>query len=165
MKHGHFDGNSHASTTERIVVLLLRLAALLVFPAFGAVFLPTSWMARVHESLGLGAFPASSLVEYLTRSIALLYGFHGVLLWVVSTDVRRFRPLVVYLATMDVVFGAGVLTIDLKAGMPGQWTALEGPPLIGFGLLLFALLRRVPRVTSRPADGARRAAASAPETG
>ena len=52
--------------------------------AFFAIFLPVRWMAVTHEWLGLGEFPASPLVDYLTRSASLLYAWHGGLLLVLS---------------------------------------------------------------------------------
>ena len=44
--------------------------------ALFAVFLPVRWMAETHEWLGLGEFPESPLVDYLTRSASLLYAWH-----------------------------------------------------------------------------------------
>jgi hypothetical protein len=43
---------------------------------------------------------------------------------------------------MDIVFGLMMVAIDLHAGMPIVWTALEGPPLVGVGVLLLYLRRR-----------------------
>ena len=128
---------------ERWVVLLLRLVAVMTMSAFAAVLLPTSWMAASHARLGMGEFPASSLVDYLTRSIALLYGFHGVLAWIVSRDVRRFRPIVRYLGIMNLLFGAAMLGVDLHAGMPWFWTIAEGPPIAALGLALLWFSRRL----------------------
>ena len=83
--------------------------------AFGAVLLPESFMADMHTRLGMGEFPASPLVDYLTRSIAAMYGFHGVLLWLISRDVTRYGPIVTYLGVMSVVIGIMLIAIDLHA--------------------------------------------------
>lgn len=104
--------------------------------AFLAVFLPVDSMASTHRWLGLGEFPRTPIVDYLARSVAAFYGFHGVLLFVISTDVVRYRPLVWYVAAMNVVFGLMVLAIDLHAGLPAPWTAFEGPPVVVIGLLV-----------------------------
>jgi hypothetical protein len=123
------------------IVVLLRIGACLTMAAFPMMFLPTGSMAAVHEWLGLGPFPRSTIVEYLTRSISELYGFHGVLLLIISTDVPRYRPLVTYVAVMNIVFGVMLLFIDLRAALPVWWTLFEGPPLVVIGAALASLNR------------------------
>ena len=119
---------------ESLLVLLLRFGGALLSMAFGAMFLPTSWMSATHAWLGLGEFPAVPLTEYLTRSISGLYGFHGVLLFIVASDPGRYERIVLYLGVMNIVFGLMLLAIDLHAGLPALWTMFEGPPLVGVGL-------------------------------
>ena len=111
--------------------------------AFAALLLPTSWMAAAHEWLGLGELPQSPVIEYLTRSIAALYGFHGVLVMIVAGDPMRYRTIVSYLGVMDIVFGLLMLAIDLHAGMPSMWTIGEGPSLVVMGTLTLIALSRV----------------------
>lgn len=120
----------------QLIVFLLRLGGAATFCAFFAMFLPTDWMASTHARLGLGEFPRSALVDYLTRSVAALYGFHGCLLFVVSTDPVKFRAIVWYVAVMNVLFGLIMLAIDLHAGLPLAWTLAEGPPIAAFGVVL-----------------------------
>lgn len=104
--------------------------------------LPTDWMAAVHRSLGMGAFPYAPLTDYLVRSVAALYGFHGVLVLLVAGDPVRYQRIVLYLGIMDIVFGLMMLAIDVHAGMPIAWTVLEGPPLVGVGVLVIYLRKR-----------------------
>jgi len=59
-------------------------------------------MAATHRWLGLGEFPKAPVVDYLTRSVAALYGFHRGLLLLVSRDPRRYRRIVSYIAWMNV---------------------------------------------------------------
>jgi len=105
------------------------------------MLLPTEWMAFTHRWLGLGEFPRAPVVEYLTRSIAALYGFHGGLLLLVSRDPLRYRSIVSYIAFMNVAFGLIVLAIDVNAGMPIHWTIFEGPPVVAFGIVVGLLNR------------------------
>src|SRR5687768_18496075 len=107
--------------------------------AFLAMLLPVDWMASTHQWRGLGEFPRAPVVDYLARSIAALYGFHGVLLWIIATDPRKYRALVWYVAAMNVVFGLLVIAIDVHAGMPAFWTLAEGPPIVAFGIVIGAL--------------------------
>ena len=126
-----------------ILVVLLRLAGGITATAFLAMLLPTEWMAATHRAIGLGEFPRAPVVDYLARSIAALYGFHGVLLLLVSGDPVRYRPIIRYLGFMNVLFGVALVLIDLNAGMPTLWTLAEGPPIIGFGVVVLYLSRRI----------------------
>jgi len=131
-------------TRLRLLAVLLRLAGVVTASAFGAILLPVEWMASTHRWLGLGEFPRAPVVDYLARSIAALYGFHGVLLLLVASDPQRHRPIVWYIAAVNVAFGLILLAIDLHAPMPGVWTAFEGPPIIAFGIVVALLNRRQP---------------------
>jgi hypothetical protein len=128
---------------ESLLVLLLRCGGVLLSLAFAAMFLPTSWMAASHGWLGLGEFPAGRLTDYLTRSISGLYGFHGVLLFVVASDPVRYERIVLYLGVMNMLFGVTLLAIDLHAAMPALWTAFEGPPLVMIGIVTIYLRNRI----------------------
>ena len=119
--------------------------------AFLAVLLPVDWMAATHPRLGLGEFPRTPIVDYLTRSIAALYGFHGVFVWIVSFDPERYRVFVWFAAIMNIVFGAMMIAIDLHAGMPALWTAIEGPSIMAAGVAIAAVaLRRSSGQAPRP---------------
>ena len=122
-----------------MLVVLLRLAGCSIVIAFLAILLPVEWMATTHRWLGLGEFPRAPIVDYLTRSVGAIYGFHGVILLVVSRDPIRHLDLVKALGVMNIVFGALLVLIDLHAGLPMYWTLAEGPPVVGFGGTLLYL--------------------------
>ena len=124
----------------RLLTLILRIGGVATVCAFFAVFLPTEWMASTHQALGLGVFPRAPVVDYLARSIALLYGFHGVLMLIVASDPVRYRPLVAYVAVMDITFGVVIAAIDVHAGMPLWWTLGESASIMGVGVVIAALL-------------------------
>jgi hypothetical protein len=132
---------------------LLRLGALVLLLAFPAMLLPAGWMTATHAWLGLGSFPAAPIVFYLSRSIAALYGFHGVLLWMVSGDLVRYRPIVVYVGVMNMVFGVSILAIDVLSGLPWYWVIAEGPPVTSLGVVFLALVRHVPHQRAVDPDG------------
>ena len=108
-----------------------------------AIFLPVRWMAGTHEWLGLGEFPASPLVDYLTRSASLLYAWHGGLLLVLSSDIRRYRPILIYLGIATAIGGLILLGIDIHAAMPAYWILWEGPPVTVIGFLIIWLAQRI----------------------
>jgi hypothetical protein len=119
-----------------VLVVLLRLAGAVMVLAFLAVVLPVDWMAGTHRWLGLGEFPRAPIVDYLARSVALLYGFHGVLVLIVSRDPVQYRTIIWYLAVMNILFGAIIIAIDIHAGLPAMWTLLDGPPVTAFGIVI-----------------------------
>jgi len=130
---------------EKLLILLLRLSAIVMLMAFPMMLLPVEWMATTHRWLGLGDFPASPLVDYLTRSISFLYGFHGGLLLLIASDIRRYRTVLVYAIVMGVAFGVAIIAVDLHAGLPLTWTLGEGPMIIVAAVIMGLLLRAVPR--------------------
>ena len=126
----------------RWLKILLRIDGAVLSLAFLAVFLPTPWMEQTSVALGLEPLPDVALTQYLTRSLSLLYGVHGVLFLLAASDPRRLAPLVETMAILDVVLSVALTGIDLKAGMPLLWTLSEafGPAVNGL-LLLFLLAR------------------------
>ena len=122
-----------------LLTFVLRLSGVILLAAFPAMLLPVEWMAATHQRLGLGEFPRAPVVEYLTRSIAALDGFHGVLVLLVSRDPVRYRAIVSYLAAMNITFGLMMVAIDLRAGLPVLWTLLEGPPIASLGVVMAVL--------------------------
>ena len=124
------------ATALRYLRLLLRLGGVLLVCAFPTMLLPPDWMAATHQWLGLGDFPRRPIVDYLARSVAALYGFHGVLLFIIASDCRKYRALITYVAVMNVTLGAMLVAVDVFAGMPTVWTLAEGPPLILVGLAI-----------------------------
>ena len=137
-----------ADLQSRLLVFLLRVGGCLTISAFPAVLLPVEWMAAAHEWLGLGEFPRTPVVDYLARSVAALYGFHGVLLLIVARRPAELRPIVRFIGLMNVIFGVMMLAIDLHAGLPWFWTMAEGPPIVVFGLVILMLSRALPPVRS-----------------
>ena len=127
----------------RAIVFLLRLSGGTTVCAFFAMFLPVEFMESTHNMLGIGEFPRSPLVDYLTRSVAALYGFHGCLLLLISTDPVKYRAIVYYAGAMNLLFGIIMVAIDLHAGMPLVWTFVEGPPISALGAVLLILNRQV----------------------
>ena len=132
---------SHHRARMTALTILLRLAGLVTLTAFLALVMPAAWMASAHHALGFGDWPETPVFEYLARSIAALYGFHGGLLLLIAGDPARHVAIVKYMAFMYVAFGLIMLAIDLDAGMPAWWTLVEGPPIAMTGVLFGFLAR------------------------
>jgi hypothetical protein len=101
-----------------------------------------SWMASIHDGLGLGPMPTGPAVEYLARSVSAFYVLFGAVCLVLAGDLERYRPLARFLAALLGLMGVAMLGIDVAAGMPAWWTVSEGPPEIVFAGLMFVLARQ-----------------------
>lgn len=124
------------------LVYLLRFDAAVLTLAFAAVFLTPEFMRRSNEILGLSPIEFTPLFDYLTRSLALLYGARGLFVWLASTDLERYRPFVVLIGASNILIGVLLLGIDLYAGMPLYWTLGEGPGVMIIGALVLWLTHR-----------------------
>lgn len=119
---------------------VLRLVGAAEMLAFGAVFLPRAWMEAIHNGMGLMEMPKSPVFDSVMRQVSFTYGVHGVALWLIAADVRRYRPLVIltvigYLLACPVFFA-----IDVSNGMPWVWIAGNGGSCLLIGVLLLVLL-------------------------
>lgn len=128
---------------ETHLVLFLRLTAALLLPALGAVFMPFPWMDAVHQWLGLGELRDQPMTQYLARTLSALYAALGMMCLVVSRDVRRYTPLLRFSGWGSVVFGLWLLALDVTIGMPLLWTVFEAPFVVGYGIGLIWLVRRL----------------------
>ena len=124
---------------RRLQESLLRLTGTVEMVAFVAVIMPRQWMEVSHQWLGMGEMPDGAVVNFMIRQASFVYGLHGVLLWLLSVDVVRYRPLVVFTAVSYVLSAPVLFTIDLHSGMPWFWTVGDSMACFGVGLLLLWL--------------------------
>ena len=135
---------------DKALVILLRFVGVSALFALVAVFMPFSWMDATHSGLGMGEMPTAPVVEYLARSLSAFYALVGALCLVLAADLERYRPLVRSLGMAFVLMSVVILGVDLAAGMPWWWTALEGPGAVPVGALVYFLARPVRRADSSP---------------
>jgi hypothetical protein len=122
---------------ERLLSWLLRLAGLTEVLAFVAVIMPRAWMEVSHSWLGMGEMPGGPLIMFMIRQASYTYGMHGISLWILASDVDRFRLLILFNAVAFLLAGPVFFLIDYTAGMPLWWTLTDGP---GCGVLGGVLL-------------------------
>ena len=103
---------------EKVLVLLLRLDGIIMLAALLPSMMPLAWMKEVHRCLGMGELPDGPIIGYLTRSLSLMYAMHGAVLFFVSFDVRRFLPVVKFVAVLTILFGLWMTALDVVVGMP-----------------------------------------------
>ena len=126
---------------ERSFRLFIRAVGTVALLAVIAVVMPYSWMNAVHQWLGMGKLPTEPIVGYLARSTSAFYAILGGLLWVVSFDLRRHRPVLQYLGLVSVLLGITLGVVDFMEGMPLWWRLAEGPinAAVGIIILIFTL--------------------------
>jgi hypothetical protein len=108
--------------------------------AFAAVFLPRAWMEAIHAGMGLTDMPRGPVFDSVMRQVSFTYGVHGVALWLIAADVRRYRPLVILTAAGYLLAAPVFFVIDVGNGMPWSWVAGNGGSCLLIGVLLSGLL-------------------------
>ena len=127
---------------ERLLVWLLRIAGATEILAFIAVVMPRSWMQIANASVGLGEMPDGPLLMFMIRQASYTYGVHGLSLWLIATDVQRFRPFVVFNGIAFLIAAPVFVLIDLSSGMPLWWTVSDPLSCGFFGAALLLLSRK-----------------------
>ena len=121
---------------EGIQKVVLRLAGAIEILAFIAVIMPRSWMELSHEWLGLGQMPHGPVLMFLIRQASYTYGMHGISLWVLAVDVKRFRPLIILNGIAYLLAAPVFAAIDYTTGMPLWWTIGDAVGCGGLGVVL-----------------------------
>ena len=108
--------------SERLLSFVLRLAGTFELLAFVAVVMPRSWMEASHSWLGMGVMPDGPLIMFMIRQASYAYGMHGVSLWLLASDIKRYRRLIAFNGISFLIAGVVFALIDYTAGMPIWWT-------------------------------------------
>jgi hypothetical protein len=133
---------------ERILQLLLRATGSVAALAACCVAMPTAWMNATHQALGLGVLPDAPIVGYLARSTSAFYALLGGLLWALSLDLQRYRPLVCLVGKGIVLLGIALTVVDRAEGLPLYWQLGEGPMDAIIGAVLWFLARSEKEITT-----------------
>lgn len=124
-------------TFTRSTANFLRFIAVVQMLTLGIVFVPEAWIDSWHGWLGLGQMPDSPFLRYVIRGASYCQAGIGVLLWVMATDVVRYRPLVIATSAIYLVGGLAFYFIDTIAGLPRWWCLMDSVScLLAGGVLL-----------------------------
>ena len=104
-------------------------------------------METSHAWLGLGEMPGGPIIMFMIRQASYVYGMHGVSLWVLASNVSRFRQLVLLNGVSFLLAGVVFLVIDYTAGMPLWWTLADASACASFGAIVLGLSRRSEETT------------------
>lgn len=127
---------------QRLQAWLLRLAGAVELLAFIAVVMPRSWMEIAHAGLGLGELPTGPITMFMIRQASYTYGMHAISLFVIASDVERFRPFVILNGIAFLVAAPVFFLIDYTSGMPWWWTFGDTFSCATLGAALLWLSRR-----------------------
>ncbi len=131
------------TTSARRLAMLLRWGGSIEMLAFLAVAAPRDWLADIHEGLGMGTMPQEPVVHFLVRQVSLFYGLHGVLLWVLASNVVRFQPVIRFISYTFLLYGPTFFLIDWMSGIPLWWTISDPIVCTIFGFWLLQLNRGI----------------------
>ncbi len=109
----------------RLQRLILRVVALLSLIVVPAVLLPNVALEKLSWLLGSGQAPQVPLLTYLIGGGCTVYLAVALMLWIMSGDVVRYRPLVVFVGWVYLVGAPLLLWIAWSAGMPGWWIIMD----------------------------------------
>lgn len=136
--------NDHAPmpSTDRgspkLQCFILRALALVSFIALPAIFVPRLAVEKFSVLMGFGKPPPMPLLIYMTSGASCVYVAQGLLMWFMSRDVVRYRPLIVFCGWAYLAFGPLFLWIDLSAGMPAFQVAADSLSCLFAGGALLA---------------------------
>jgi hypothetical protein len=126
---------------DKLQAWILRIAGAVEILAFFSVVMPRSWMEASHSWLGFGDMPTGPIIMFMIRQASYAYGMHGVSLWLVAADVKRFQPLIVLNGISFLLAGVVFALIDYSAGMPYWWTIIDAFGCSSFGAAVLLLSR------------------------
>jgi hypothetical protein len=119
------------------LVLVLRATAVLFLVALVGAALPESWMKAVYEWGDLGPWPGGALLVYLARAVSILYGTYGLLALYMSFDVRRYLPLIRFLAMVGFPAALVMFMVIWTAGLPTVWAVSEPASILVISALWY----------------------------
>ncbi|NND99752.1 MAG: hypothetical protein HKN47_20730 [Pirellulaceae bacterium] len=134
----------------RWLLLYLRFVGGFTLLAFAAAMMPEGWMITIAKLLTIDPFPDSPLTFYLARNLSLLYGFIGIGLLVIASDLRRYRPQVRLLAFGTMAFGILQVVCNSMSSLPWWWSFGEGLSTVGGGILMYYLDSRAGESNDAP---------------
>jgi hypothetical protein len=134
---------------ERWLKVFLQFNGLFLASAAVALFMPVSWMAWVHERVGLGEFPSAPIAEYLARLTSALYTVLGILLLLLARDIGRHLLIITYLAIAIPAISVSVSLMCLHLHMPLGWV-ISDPIASGLFCIVILMLRRQIRKQEAP---------------
>lgn len=143
------DSGAPAGLSDRHLRLqkwILRIMALVALPVVPAIFAPHLTVEKLSWLLGFGQPPKTPLLFYLGAGGSCIYLIFSAMLWIISSDVVRYRPLVVFTAWVCVICGPLYVWIDTQTEMPRWWWLMDSLSCFLGGVALLWAIGKAARV-------------------
>jgi hypothetical protein len=124
---------------QRLLAWILRVAGAVESTAFIAVAMPRSWMELSHTWLGMGEMAGGPVLMFMIRQASYTYGIHGVSLFILASNVTRFRTLIMFNGLAFLLAGPVFFLIHYTAGMPWWWAVFDSLGCALFGAVVIWL--------------------------
>jgi len=118
---------------------LVRFIAVLQLLTAGFCFVPERVLEFLYAWVGFGHMPDLPFLRYVIRGASYCQGAIGIFLWVIATDVVRYRPLVVATGAIYLAAAPVFWTIHVMAGMPRWWAIMDTTSCFLMGSALLVL--------------------------
>lgn len=129
-------------TFLRLVLLASGVSMLL---AVTGVVMPAGWIDTGHRWVTGKPFPAMPVPFYLARMLSAFYMVTGGLMVLLSFDVRRYAPVIAYMAWAFIALSAIVMAVAVSVDLPLIWAAGDAFTAGPFGVIVLLLQWKIRR--------------------
>lgn len=130
----------------RIQKIVLRILSIVALPVLPAIFSPHFGVEKFSWLVGFRQPPNVPLLYYFGAAGSFLYLALSAIMWMISCDVARYRPLGRFMGCICLIASVAYWWITSRTGMPTWLLAADTLScLIGGAALLWAFPReRIP---------------------
>ncbi len=107
------------------IARLLRIIAIFMVFDGVAFFLPERWINSLLAWCVLEPMPHAVFLSYLLQGAGYMQIAIGAYIWVIASDVIRYRPLVITTIAIFLVGAPVFYAIDTAIGLPQWWRIMD----------------------------------------
>jgi hypothetical protein len=123
-------------THVRSIASAIRVYAVLWGLCVVCGFFPLRWVSQFFALFGVESVPQSRPAELFWGWGILGCLAVAVVLWVVATDVVRYRPLVITIVALALMVGVVSYLMEIIIGMPFWWRVMDCVPHLVIGAII-----------------------------
>lgn len=115
---------------------MLRLIIAILLTGLPGVLLPAEAFEKFSWLMGYGQPPLKPMTIYLAGNAGYAYVALAAVVWAISRDLVRYRPLVRVCGWIMVIAGPAYFSIDLQCPLPWWWVLMDSVSCLLIGLTL-----------------------------
>jgi hypothetical protein len=146
-------------TRVRSIANTLRVLAVAWILSGICCFFPDSWDNAFLALFGVEPVPQGIPMIFVLRWAGVGCVWIGIMIWVVATDVVRYRPIVIAIIALHLIAAPVAYFMELVIGMPLSWRIMDSVSLLVLGVipLVFCLwpAKESPNAALEPTPAAR----------